>query len=250
MRRLLPLVLLLACVPVDAAITVGTPGTGSGVSATTCTPGVPGTLTSTTIAIAIAHSRTNTAHTCTANCTGWTAWDNNGDATGGRLSVWWHRGTFATAPTFGGPAVAESYACRIWPLEGVLTSGDPIDVNGGAEAEGSASTYTGDAALSCSADAGSFVAVASMDNNTWGTATGSLDNPSGASAGFYVANGNGTDDSIAVAYDITSPNTGVAFSYAMSTLGPDAGRSFDFCLKPEPPPACSQSIALLGVGCR
>ena len=250
MRRAFLTVALLAwAAQAQAAITFGAAGTECAVTATTCTPGVPAGLTSTSISIAILHSRTNTAHTCTANCTGWVAWDNNGDATGGRLSVWWVRGSYATAPTFGGPAT-ESYGGRIWRMEGVITTGDPMDVNGGAEAEASASTYTGAAALNCAAGSGSFAAVGSMDNNTWGTATQSIDTPSGANATYYVANAAGTDNSVAFAYDITSPNTASAFSYAMSTLGPDAGRSFDFCLHDEPPPACTAglNLTLLGVG--
>lgn len=233
----------------EATITFGVSGTGTGVTATTCTPGVPTGLTSTSISVAIAHSRINTAHTCPTNCTGWAAWDNNGDVEGGRLSIWWKRGTYATAPTFGGPAT-ESYACRIWRFEGVITTGDPMDINGGAEFEASASTYTGAAALNCTAGSGSFVATGSLDNNTWGVATVSIDIPTAANAVYYVANASGTDNSLAFAYDITSPVTTSAFSYAMSTVGPDPGRSFDWCIHDEPGASCTAGLnmTLLGVG--
>jgi hypothetical protein len=251
------LALLLLLVPrlAAATITFVSAGTGTGVTATTCTPGIPASIQESDVLLVALHSRTNTAHTCTTNCSGvgdggtsWTVMGTQaGGTTGGRTSIWWLRrgSTFTTAPTFGGPAT-ESYVCQMYAFRGVRTSGNPHDVVGTYQAEASGTTFTGDAVVTTLESSMLMFAVGGMDDNQWGTPGGGVN----ASAG-YTQNANGTDDSVALAYDSTPddtcPGTQTAPTFVQSLNGPDAGRSTTFALASAAPTStCGGSGGMMG----
>lgn len=246
--RVLALALLLLPSLARGTITFVAAGTGTGVTATTCTPGIPAGTQANDIVLAVLHSRTNTAHTCPTNCTNWAAMGTQaGATTGGRTSIWWIRlsGALGTAPTFGGPAT-ESYVCQLYAFRGVRTSGNPEDVVGTFQAEASGTTFTGDAVTTTLESSMLMYAVGSQDNNTWGTPGGSVDSVAG-----QTANANGTQNSIALAYDSTPddtcPGVQTAPTLVQATLGPDAGRSTTFALASASPTAlCGGSGGMMG----
>lgn len=254
--KALALLLALAAPAAHAAISYVGVGTACAVTATTCTPTINTGGSANTVLIAVCHSRTNTAHTCTTNCTGWTNLDNNGAT--GRLSVWWHRQTSATEPsnpTFGGPAT-ESYVCRIWSFDGVIQRGNPWDNKNAGVAEAAGATYTGDAIQSWFDGDWVIYAGGSQDDNTWGPAGGSATVPSSADANFYATNTNGTDNSVYLAYgDLGTASTSTTESaptITQATLGTDAGRSVTFFLMAEPSCTngpCLEERALSGYSC-
>jgi hypothetical protein len=234
--RALALALLLLPSLARGTITFVAAGTGTGVTATTCTPGIPAGTQANDIVLAVLHSRTNTAHTCPTNCTNWSAMGTQaGATTGGRTSIWWIRlsGALGTAPTFGGPAT-ESYVCQLYAFRGVRTSGNPHDVVGTFQAEASGTTFTGDSVTTTQNSSMLMFAVGSMDDNTWSTPGGSVDSIAG-----QTANTNGTDNSIALAYqsnpDPTTTGSQTAPTLVQATLGPDAGRSTTFALASADP---------------
>lgn len=256
--KLIFVILLLPCVA-HSAITFVASGTESGVSAAACAPGVPAGILNNDILITVLHSRTDTAHTCATNCTGWTEFSvQAGNATDGRLSVWWKRTSGSeSAPTFGGPAT-ESYACRIFAFRGVKTSGDPWNVKGTNNTHASAATYTGEDLTSVGVSNVMVVFTGgAMDNAVWGAAGGSVTNPTATDTActtfnLCVDNGNGTDNSVFLAYDATPVNTPGALGAPtnVKTLASDPGRVFTLALEPAPV-TCTPSGMLLGVsnGC-
>lgn len=235
-------VLALLLIPAVArgAVTYVSNGTGCAVTATTCSPSVPASTAAEDVLLAVCHSRTNTAHTCSANCSGvgkdstsWTVLGTQGGATtGGRVSVWWLRlgGALGTGPTFGGPAT-ESYACQIHRFTGVIRTGNPYDVTAAQVANASSTTFTGSSVTSTVNDVMVVFAGGSMDDNQWGTPGGGVD-----SLGGYTQNTNGTDNSVFLAYDNAPSNTPgarTAPTLVQSLNGPDAGRSQTFALTPD-----------------
>ncbi|MFN3692835.1 MAG: DUF2341 domain-containing protein [Candidatus Paceibacteria bacterium] len=214
-------------------------GTACAVSGASCTPTIPAGTAVDDVYIAVLHSRTNTAHTCTANCTGWTEFSSQAGSAGeGRLSVWYYRRTGAVPgnPTFGGPAT-ESYTGRIWAYRGVTTTGNPYDVVGTNTAVTVANTvFTGTDLNATVADAMVVHVGGSMDNNTWGPGGGSCDIPTNADANFYSANANGTDNSVFLCYDnnpVGAPGQLGAPTMTQASVGADVGRYFTFALKPH-----------------
>ncbi|MBI5513367.1 MAG: hypothetical protein HY909_06330, partial [Deltaproteobacteria bacterium] len=233
------MVLAVGALPVSAQVSLVGAGTGCAVTDATCAPAVNASSTQNDILVAVLHSRTNTAHTCQANCTGWTEFSTQaGDAIGGRLSVWWLRvgASLPPSPTFDGPAT-ESFAGRIWTFRGAITSVNPWDVLGPNTTQASAATFTGTNLTSTVNNVMVVFAAGSMDRNSWGTTSGGCDTPTAANAAYYVSNNNGTANSVAICIDSTptnSPGLLGAPSYTMTARGPDPGRWFTFALKPQP----------------
>lgn len=213
-------------------------GTACAVTAAGCTPTIPAGVAD-DVYILVLHSRTNTAHSCTTNCGGWTEFSTQaGDVTGGRVSAWYLRrgGSAPANPTFGGPAT-ESYTGRIWGFRGVSATGNPYDALGTNTTQAAVATYTGSALSSSKANVMSVMVGGSMDNNTWGPGGGSCNTPNGVNASFYSANANGTDNSTFLCYDnnpINTPGTISAPSMTIGANGPtDPGRWFNFLLRPD-----------------
>jgi fibronectin-binding autotransporter adhesin len=212
-------------------------GTACAVSAAGCTPTIPAGTATDDVYIAVLHSRTNTAHTCTANCTGWTEFSTQAGSAGeGRLSVWWYRqsGAAPANPSFGGPAT-ESYTGRIWAYRGVANSGNPYDVLGANTAITLASTtFAGSNLSSTVADAMVVHVTASMDNTAWGPGSGACTLPSTADVNFYSANAAGTDNSVALCYR-ANPISAAGSLGVPSTVQSLAvvGRYFTFALRPN-----------------
>jgi hypothetical protein len=215
-------------------------GAACAVEATSCSPGIPAGTVSDDVYILVLHSRTDTAHACTTNCAGWTEFSTQaGSGTEGRLSVWWYRqsGAAPAAPTFAGPATA-AYTGRIWAYRGVATSGNPYDVLGTNTAVTPATTtYSGSNLTSTVPDAMVVHVAGTMDDNTWGPASGSCTFPTTVNTSFYTANNPaGADNSISLCY--RENPLGAAGSLGIpSNLqagnGPDLGRYFTFALRPN-----------------
>ncbi|MFM2339462.1 MAG: hypothetical protein RLZZ360_98 [Candidatus Parcubacteria bacterium] len=214
-------------------------GTACGVNGAACTPTIPASTAVNDLYIAVLHSRTDTAHTCTTNCTGWTEFSTQAGSAGeGRVSVWYYRRTGAAPanPTFAGPAT-ESYTGRIWAFRGAAITGNPYDVLGTNTAVTVANTvFTGSNLSSTVPDAMVVHVGGSMDNNTWGPGGGSCNTPNAADANFYAANANGTDNSVFLCYrdnPISSAGSLGAPTMTQATLGADVGRYFTFALRPQ-----------------
>ncbi len=212
-------------------------GTACAVSAASCTPAVPAGTVSDDVYIAVLHSRTNTAHTCTTNCTGWTEFSTQAGSAGeGRLSVWWYRqsGAAPANPTFAGPAT-ESYTGRIWAYRGVANSGNPYDILGSNTAITVASTtFAGSNLNSTVADAMVVNVTGSMDNTAWGPSSGACSIPGSADVNFYSANAAGTDNSVSLCYK-SNPLAAAGSLGTPSTVQSLAvvGRYFTFALRPN-----------------
>ena len=224
-------------------------GANCAVNGATCSPGIPATTAVNDVYIAVLNSRTNTAHTCTTNCTGWTEFSTQAGSLGeGRLSVWYYRQTGAVplAPVFGGPAT-DTYTGRIWAFRGVTTSGNPYDVLGTNTAITTATTtFAGSNLTSTVPDAMTVFVGGSMDDNTWGPASGACTIPTTADVNFYNSTNLGTDNSLFLCYKsnpfAATGQLGTPIN-SQATVGPDAGRYFTFALKPE-----ASSIAAPGSG--
>ncbi|MBY0538355.1 DUF2341 domain-containing protein [Patescibacteria group bacterium] len=215
-------------------------GGACAVSGAGCTPTVPAGTAINDVYIAVVHSRTDTAHTCVTNCTGWTEFSTQAGSAGeGRLSTWHFRRTGAVPPnpTFTGPAT-ESYTARIWAFRGVATTGNPWDVVGANTAITPATTTFAGSNLSSTVPDAIVVHVGgSMDDNAWGPGTGACTNPTSAVDGnFFTQNTNGTDNSIFLCYrnnpQSSAGNLGVPIM-TQSVNGPDVGRYVTFALRPQ-----------------
>ena len=224
-------------------------GTACAVTAAVCTPTIPAGTAVNDVYILVLNSRTNTAHACSANCTGWTEFSTQTGSVGeGRLSVWYYRQTGAVPvdPSFNGPAT-ETYTGRIWAFRGVVTSGTPADVVGTNTAIAVASTTFPGSNLSSTVPDAMVVHVGgSMDDNTWGPASGSCTQPGTADVNFSTQNANGTDNSIFLCYKnrpfSSAGSLGIPYNL-QATLGADAGRYITFALRPQ-----STSITPAGKG--
>ncbi len=213
-------------------------GTACAVSGAGCTPTIPAGTQNDDVYIAVLHSRTNTAHTCTANCTGWTEFSTQAGSGEGRLSVWWYRqsGAAPANPSFGGPAT-DSYVGRIWVYRGVATTGNPYDVLGTNTAIAVATTsFAGSNLVSTVPDAMVVHVTGTMDDNTWGPSSGSCTIPNSVNANFYAANLNGNDNSVALCYrenPIAAAGALGIPTNVQAVNGPDVGRYFTFALRPN-----------------
>ncbi len=214
-------------------------GTACTVNGAACTPTVPTNTQSDDVYIAVLQSyATTAAHTCTANCTGWTEFSSQpGTGAEGRLSVWWYRqsGAAPANPTFAG--VTDGYTGRIWAFRGVANTGNPYDVIGAnTSVTPATSTFTGSSLNSTVADAMVVHVTGSRDDNSWGPSGGACTVPNSVNTSFYTSNTAGNDTSISLCYQ----------EYPLSAAGslgepvnrqvaqaPDVGRYFTFALRPN-----------------
>ncbi len=222
-------------------------GTACAVTATTCSPNIPNGTVENDVLIAVLHSRTATAHTCTANCAGWTEFSTQTSGNG-QLSVWYLRQSTTTpsVPTFAGPAT-ESYTGRIWAFRGVAESGNPFDQVMANASQAAAASFSGTNITSTVANSMLVFVGGSLDNNTWGPGGGSCSIPNSDNADFYSANSSGSQNSVFLCYDSTPSNSAGSLgvpSMTQATLGTDAGRSFGFNLRPE----TTTGLAAAGAG--
>lgn len=230
-------------------ITFVAAGTACAVSGAACIPTVPAGTAINDVYIAVLNSRTNTIHTCTTNCAGWTEFSTQaGSAAEGRVSVWYYRQTGAAPanPTFAGPGT-ETYTGRIWAFRGVVSTGNPYDVLGTNTAVTVATTtFTGSNLSSTVPDALVVQVGGSMDDNTWGPSAGSCDVPDAVNATFYTQNAGGTDNSIFLCYKNKPKSSAGSLGAPRITQvlnSPDVGRYFTFTLKPQ-----SAVVTMIGNG--
>ncbi len=211
-------------------------GTACTVSGASCTPTIPGGTAEHDVLVAVVHSRTDTAHTCTTNCAGWTEFSSQAGGNG-RLSVWYlRRGAGAPAnPTFAGPAT-ESYTARIWSFRGVARSGNPFDVISANTTQAATNPFVGASLTSTLDNVMSVFVGGTLDDNTWGPAGGTCTVPTGVDANFYAANLNGSDNSIFLCYNNHPTNTAGPLGVPTMTQvanATDVGRWFTFALRPD-----------------
>ena len=223
----------------DGGISYVGVGTACGVNGATCTPTIPASTAVNDVYIAVMHSRTVTAHTCTTNCAGWTEFSTQaGTAGDGQFSVWYYRqsGAVPANPTFAGPATS-GYTGRIWAYRGVTTSGNPYDVLGTNSSVAASTTFTGSNLSSTVPDATVVFVTGSMFNSTWGPGAGSCNVPTTADVNFYNANstgGAGQRNSISLCYQRYASSSAGSLGIPRTTQGSAiAGRTFTFALKPQ-----------------
>ncbi len=212
-------------------------GTACAASATTCTPGIPGSSVEHDVLIAVVHSRVDTAHVCVTNCTGWTEFSGQA-GTNGRLSVWYlrHDGSAIPNPTFSGPVSNDSFTARIWAFRGVARTGNPYDAVGANQTEAASSPYYGDSLTSTVPNVMEVFVGGSVQENTWGPAGGSCNTPTSADANFYAFTTAGNDNSVFLCYNDSPTNSPAPLSIpamTQATVANVAGRSFTFTLRPE-----------------
>ncbi len=218
----------------------------------TCTPTVPGGLAVDDVLIAVVKSRTDTVHTCTTNCGGWTEFSVQAGGANGRLSVWYYRATSTTPvnPTFAGPAT-DTYTARIWAFRGVTPFGDPFDTRSANTAQAANVLFTGSGITTTVPNAMPIFVGGALDDNTWGPAGGVCTIPGGVVADFYASNINGNDNSIFLCYDGTPTSPAGPQSVptmTQATLGADAGRHFTFALRPATSTVTSAGAGGVGGG--
>jgi len=209
-------------------------GTGCGVNNASCTPTVPAGTAEHDVLVMVAYSEDDTVHSCTANCTGWTEFSTQAGTTG-RLSVWYLRrgGSAPANPTFSGPTT--EFTAKMWAFRGVARTGNPYDVIGTNVAEPDASPFTGDSLTSTVDDVMTVFVGGSINDNTWGPASGACSIPGGVDADFYNQNLSNDDNSVFLCYDGTpndAPGPLGVPSMPQAANGPDPGASFTFTLRP------------------
>ena len=246
MRRL---VLLLALVPglAWAAPSFVAAGADSIAVSLTTTPAVPSSAVTNDIVIVILRSSLNAAITCTANC-GSPAFGEVATQLGetsARTAIFYRRvqsgesGAVPT-PTFSQSGTASKFTSKAIVFRCVDTT-TAIDVVGasGVVAEASGTTFTGEA-VSTTVE-GSMVVFAggSVDDNTWGTPGGSINNST------YAATTTGTPDNSAFIgwQDGGNGATGAksAPTLVQASLGADAGTSLTFALRASTGATCNPS---------
>ncbi len=203
-------------------------------AATACLPQLPAGTAEHDVLIAVLHSRTDTAHTCTTNCTGWTEFSTQAGGNG-RLSVWWYRQgtTTPTGPTFAGPT-SGSYTGRIWAFRGVAQSGNPFDQVSSNTTQGATTNYAGSNLTSTVSNSMLVMVGGSVDDQAWGPGGGSCNVPSGANGDFYAVHAGSNNNSIFLCYDGTpSGGTGSLGVPSMTQAASVAGRWFNFNLRAE-----------------
>lgn len=223
-------------------------GTASGVSANaTGTLGVPTGTAAGDLLIIVAHSRTDAAHSIGNSATGWAEVGTQaGDATGGRLSVWYKvtSGTESPLPTITYTGTAESLAGQMLGFYGQAAAGSEFDVIGTNSAQASAATYVGAALTTNYVNSMQCFAVGCMDNSVFTVSAGLITQIAG-----QHANGNGTDNAIALAYDDTPGGTTIGSQTApqmTKTLQSDPGRVLTFFIRELVVPV--KLLAMTGVG--
>lgn len=214
----------------------GTAATPAGGSTSTGALNIPTGLAANDVLIIICHGRTTTyAHSIGNGASGWAEVATQASATSnGRFSIWWKRtsGSESPAPSVDFAGAQDSVAAQVLAFRGCKTTGNPWNTASSIVAHSAVdgTTYTGTALTPTVADTMIVFLGGSMDNNTWGTPGGSVDQSA------YTANAVGTDNSIFYAYDSTPSHSAnvqqSAPSLAQATLGADAGYKITLALEP------------------
>lgn len=155
-------------------------------------------------------------------------------------------GTWTADPVFTSSGAAVQRIMFAFAFSGVDTT-TPIDVAWSQQAQASASSYT-EATWNTNTDGAlAFVYGSSADNNTW-SVDNSMTHPSGAGNIYWRTSGSGDASAAICAKTVATAGAVGQTVLTLATLGPDAGASGHFALKPQAAASVTMSLGHINIG--